>query len=79
MNPYGKSGLEVGLGDDDDIPGADANVLPARTKLKKEEARILEERIKAGEGKTPAEVIRKDIERGNREFRRKKVRKSKRG
>ncbi len=54
-----------------------ANVLPVRTKLKKEEARILEERIKAGEGKTPAEVIRKDIERGNREFRRKRARKSK--
>ena len=59
--------------------GAEANVIPVRTKLKKEEVRILEERIKAGEGKTPAEVIRKDIERGNRQFRGKKVRKSKRG
>ncbi len=58
--------------------GAEANVLPVRSKLKKEEVRILEERIKAGEGKTPAEVIRKDIERGNREFRRKRARKSKR-
>ncbi len=59
--------------------GPDANIFPVHTKLSKGQLNILQERAEEEEGLTQSEIVRKDIQRGNREFRRKKVRKSKRG